>query len=92
MTKTEAWEASILFMLRGLEETARWTTAKIEAIRALQTHTASYVRHAAPKIYSHELPDVLDQLGESLLGQMGLSTIGFTILDKAFKGSTVSLP
>jgi Fic family protein len=62
VTKTEAWEPWILFMLSGVEETARWTRAKVEALRALQVHTATYVRQAAPKIYSHELLDVIFEL------------------------------
>jgi Fic family protein len=62
VTKTDAWETWILFMLTGVEQTARWTTAKIEGIRKLQAHTTAYVRKAAPKIYSHELVDVIFEL------------------------------
>jgi Fic family protein len=53
------WEAWILYMLRAVEETARWTTDKIAAIRALQAHTVDFVRQALPKIYSHELVDLV---------------------------------
>lgn len=62
VTTAEAWERWILFMLIGVEETARWTSAKIEAIRTLQGHTTSYVRKAAPKIYSRELIEVIFEL------------------------------
>jgi len=62
VTKTDAWEPWILFVLTGVEQTARWTTAKIEAVRKLQMHTTTYVRNAAPKIYSHELVDVIFEL------------------------------
>jgi len=62
VTQTDQWEAWILFMLRGVEETARWTTAKIEALRRLQAQTTSYVRQAAPKIYSHELINLVFEL------------------------------
>ena len=62
VTKTDEWEAWILFMLKGVEETAGWTTAKIEAIRELQLHTAARVRKAAPKIYSHELINLIFEL------------------------------
>ena len=62
VTKTDEWEAWILFMLKGVEETAGWTTAKIEAIRELQSHTAARVRKAAPKIYSHELINLIFEL------------------------------
>ena len=37
-------------MLTAVEETSRWTTEKIRAIRALVTETVSYVRGAAPKM------------------------------------------
>ncbi len=62
VTKTDEWEAWISFMLKGVEETARWTTAKIEAIRALQSHTTAHVRKAAPKIYSYELINLIFEL------------------------------
>jgi len=53
--KSQAWEDWILYILRGVEETAIWTIAKIAAIRDLQQDTASFVRNRLPKIYSHEL-------------------------------------
>lgn len=62
VTQTDEWEEWVLFMLRGVEETACWTMAKIAAMRRLQQHTADYVRHAAPKIYSHELIDLIFEL------------------------------
>ena len=62
VTKTDEWEAWILFMLKGVEETACWTTAKIEAIRKLQAQTAARVRKATPKIYSHELINLIFEL------------------------------
>ena len=62
VTKTDEWEEWILFMLKGIEETAAWTTAKIEAIRKLQLHTTEHVRKAAPKTYSHELVNLIFEL------------------------------
>lgn len=59
VTRTQAWEPWILYILRGVEETATWTTAKIEAIRRLSDHTIDYVRRAAPKSYSRELVDLI---------------------------------
>jgi Fic family protein len=53
------WEHWLLFMLRGVEETATWTTAKIAAIRRLARETARLVRDSLPKIYSRELVDVV---------------------------------
>lgn len=55
VTKSQAWEDWILYILRGVEETAIWTIAKIAVIRDLQQDTAAYVRDRLPKIYSHEL-------------------------------------
>ena len=59
VTSDEAWEAWIIYMLTAVAETARWTTAKIAAIRGLSSHTADYVRRRLPKIYSRELVDLL---------------------------------
>ena len=62
VTQTDGWEEWVLFMLRGVEETAGWTVAKIAAIRKLQAHTVEHVRRAAPKAYSHELVTLIFEL------------------------------
>jgi Fic family protein len=62
VTRADAWEDWVLFMLKAVEETARWTVAKIAAIRKLQAHTVAHVRKAAPKIYSHELVNLIFEL------------------------------
>jgi Fic family protein len=59
VTCDQAWEPWLLYMIEAVEETARWTTAKIAAIRRLAEHTRNYVRTARPKIYSQELIDVI---------------------------------
>lgn len=59
VTREHAWEPWLLFMLRAVEETSRWTTAKIAAIRSLAEHTTEHVRSRLPKIYSRELVDVI---------------------------------
>jgi Fic family protein len=59
VTREGAWEPWLLYMLRAVEETATWTTAKIGAIRALAAHTAEHVRRQLPKIYSRELVDIV---------------------------------
>jgi Fic family protein len=59
VTRDAAWEDWLLYMLRGVEETAAWTTAKIGAVRKLAAGTAEYLRQALPKIYSRELVDVI---------------------------------
>jgi len=59
VTRDEAWEPWLLYMLRAVEDTAAWTTTKIGAVRELANHTADYVRNELPKIYSRELVDVV---------------------------------
>lgn len=59
VTREQAWEAWILYALRGVQETAQWTTAKINAIRALEVETVRYVQKTLPKIYSRELVDII---------------------------------
>lgn len=59
VTRVGDWTPWVLFMLRGVEETSIWTTAKIAAIRKLAADTAEYVRETLPKIYSRELVDLL---------------------------------
>ncbi len=57
VTRSQAWEPWIVFLLQGIEDTARWTTAKIAAIRTLSGLTIDHVKQTAPKIYSRELVD-----------------------------------
>lgn len=59
VTRIQAWEPWLLFMLQAVAETSTWTTAKIAAIRALAEHTTEHVRARVPKIYSRELVDVI---------------------------------
>ena len=59
VTREQAWEAWLLYMLEAVESTAQWTTQKIISIRDLADHTADYVREKLPKIYSRELIDVI---------------------------------
>jgi Fic family protein len=59
VTREQDWEAWLLYMLKGVAETATWTTAKIAAIKALSEHTVEYVREQLPKIYTHELVDLI---------------------------------
>ncbi|MDB5810512.1 MAG: filamentation induced by cAMP protein Fic [Betaproteobacteria bacterium] len=62
VTRERAWEPWLIYLLKGVEETAQWTTAKIAAIRALQIATVGHVKKAAPKTYSHELVDLIFEL------------------------------
>jgi Fic family protein len=62
VTRASSWEPWVLFILQGVAETAVWTTKKIAAIRALQVATTAHVKIAAPKIYSHELIELIFEL------------------------------
>lgn len=55
VTKDSAWEGWIIYMLKGVEETSRWTVAKIKAMRELEDHTKDYIKSRLPKIYTFEL-------------------------------------
>lgn len=59
VTREGAWEPWIAFMLAAITDTARWTTAKIQAVQQLQTDATAFVKARASKIYSRELVDML---------------------------------
>ena len=59
VSQTEQWEPWILYMLQAVEATAKWTTAKIAAVRQLLEHSTGYIRNALPKVYTHELVAVI---------------------------------
>lgn len=59
VTSNGEWHAWIKYMLNAVEQTARWTSNKIAAVRELIEHTAEYVQDQLPKIYSHELVNVI---------------------------------
>ena len=62
VTREQKWEPWIIYILKGIEETATWTTAKIAAMRALTEHTTAYVKSRLPKIYTHELVSLIFEL------------------------------
>jgi len=59
VTKEGAWEEWVIYILKGVEETANWTTQKIEAVRQLIEHTSAFIKTSLPKIYSHELVKII---------------------------------
>jgi len=59
VTHNQAWQAWIMYMLDGVEQTCIWTTDKIKAIRELMQHTSQYMQKQLPKTYSWELVEVL---------------------------------
>jgi len=59
VTQSQKWEEWLLFMLRGVEETANWTCDKIAAIKVLMEKTTEYIREELPKVYSYELVQLI---------------------------------
>jgi Fic family protein len=59
VTTRGAWEDWTLYILRAVDETARWTTERIRAIRQLMQETAEYVRAEAYGAYSRELVELI---------------------------------
>ncbi len=59
VTSDKNWEEWILYLLKAVENTAKWTTRKIAAVKELIEHTTGYIKVSLPKIYSHELVQVI---------------------------------
>lgn len=60
VTETQDWEQWVLYMLGGIEETARWTTNRIHAIRDLFEETCERSRRELPsRVYSKELMELV---------------------------------
>jgi len=59
VTKKGNWDDWIVFILNGVKITSAWTTGKIEAVRTLSEQTIEFVRTKLPKIYSHELVQII---------------------------------
>jgi Fic family protein len=59
VTEEQDWEPWILYVLDGIEQTARVTCVKIAAIRELIEKTATRVRKERPRIYSKDLIEAI---------------------------------
>ncbi len=60
VTEAQDWESWLLFMLTAVEETARWTTERILAIRSLLDETVERCRvELPPRVYSKELVELI---------------------------------
>jgi len=59
VTENGDWEAWLLFVLRGIEETAVWTAGRIHDIRDLLDATVERCRRELPKVYSKELIELI---------------------------------
>jgi cell filamentation protein, protein adenylyltransferase len=59
VTTHSDWESWTKYIVGIVEDTARWTTAKVRAIRALMDATSEHVKTQAPKLYTHELVELV---------------------------------
>ncbi|MFC0321986.1 protein adenylyltransferase Fic [Gallibacterium melopsittaci] len=59
VTAEQNWQDWIIYILKGIEDTAKWTVKKIEAIRLLLEETKRYIQDKLPQIYQRELVDLL---------------------------------
>lgn len=59
VTANEDWQPWLLYILKGIEEVSGWTCQRIAAIRNLMDSASVYIRQEVPKIYSHELVQVI---------------------------------
>jgi Fic family protein len=62
VTEKQEWKPWLLYIIKGVEDTAIWTIAKIAAIRKLLENTVAYIRQELPKIYSYELVSLIFEL------------------------------
>ncbi len=59
ITESNKWESWILFMLEALHYSAVDTLDRIDELSRVQEEVASVVKEKLPKIYSHELVEVI---------------------------------
>ena len=59
VTRHGAWESWILYMLKGIEETAKWVECIVNRVERLLFDTTEKVKEALPKVYSRELIDTI---------------------------------
>jgi len=59
VTRFQEWENWLLFMLKGVEDAAKWTLLKIQKIQILIQETRNKLQEKLPKIYSGELLEIL---------------------------------
>lgn len=59
VTRSGDWQPWLAYIVKGVAETARWTNGKVTSILELTQHTSVHVQAELPKIYSHELVQLL---------------------------------
>lgn len=59
VTRNGDWENWVLYILTAIQETARWTNAKVEAIRRQMEDATIFIRTEKPRIYSRDLVEII---------------------------------
>jgi Fic family protein len=59
VTEEGAWEDWVSYMLQAIENTAIETRIRIQAIHEAMSQAKDIIKQAAPKMYSHELVEVI---------------------------------
>lgn len=59
VTSEGAWVEWVLYFLKAVSETSKWTTQKILAIQELMEQSCHFIRDEASSIYSKELVELL---------------------------------
>ncbi|WP_455483956.1 protein adenylyltransferase Fic [Haemophilus parahaemolyticus] len=59
VTANQNWQDWVIYILKGIENTAKWTLNKIAAIKALAVETRRYIQQSLPHLYSLELIELL---------------------------------
>ena len=70
VTRDDAWEPWVLYMLDAVHDTAIWTTNKIKAIRELLRRATAHVREHASSLYSRELVELVFEQPYSRIGNV----------------------
>ncbi|NLU14097.1 MAG: Fic family protein [Gammaproteobacteria bacterium] len=55
LSNAEAWRAWVVYLIRGVAQTAKQTVWQVNAMRELMAQTKQRMRNAVPKLYSQDL-------------------------------------
>jgi Fic family protein len=70
VTREAAWEEWLIFIIKGIEETALWTIAKIAAMRTLAEHTTRHIESRLPNLNNPKLINLLFELPYCRIGKV----------------------
>lgn len=59
VTQNQEWHEWVIYMLRAVEDTADWTTNKVNSIKKLGSDTRHYFKLQLPKRYNRDLADLI---------------------------------